>query len=110
MRCLKEANLATEVILVASRMGNPNWAATPPEMFPWYRDALASLEGPCVVLADLTAAWPKLLERKRFVDMTGKGVNHPNDYGHRLYAQVILALLVDPVLVGAGVQKATEPR
>lgn len=30
--------------------------------------------------------------------MTGNGVNHPCDYGHRLYAQAILALLVDPAL------------
>jgi hypothetical protein len=99
LRRIKEANAATEVILVASMMGNPDWAATPPEMFPRYRDALASLEGPGVVLADLTTVWQKLLERKRFVDMTGNGVNHPNDYGHRLYAQAILALLIPPDLV-----------
>ena len=30
------------------------------------------------------------------VDLTGNGVNHPSDFGHRLYAQVILALLVEP--------------
>jgi hypothetical protein len=24
----------------------------------------------------------------------GNGINHPNDFGHRVYAQVILALLV----------------
>jgi hypothetical protein len=35
-------------------------------------------------------------ESRHFVDVTGNGVNHPNDYGHRLYAQAILALLVDP--------------
>lgn len=92
---IKEADPATEVVLVASMMGNPEWASTPSEMFPKYRDSLAKLEGPGVVLADLTAVWQELLQRKRFVDMTGNGVNHPNDYGHRLYAQVILALLVE---------------
>jgi acyl-CoA thioesterase I len=94
LRRIKEANPATEVILVASMIGNPDWAATPPEMFPKYRDALASLEGPGVALADMTAIWQKLLERKRYLDMTGNGVNHPNDYGHRVYVQVLLALLV----------------
>ena len=59
-------NAATEVILVASMLGNPEWAATPPEMFPKYRDALASLKGPGVVLADMTAVWQELLERKRY--------------------------------------------
>jgi len=99
---IKEANPTTEVILVASMMGNPDWAATPSEMFPRYRDALAALEGPGVAMADMTALWQKLLERKGYLDMTGNGVNHPNDYGHRLYAQVLLAMLVDPALIPGG--------
>lgn len=96
---IKEANAATEVVLVASMMGNPDWAATPPEMFPRYRDALVGLERPGVAVADMTAVWQELLKRKKFLDVTGNGVNHPSDYGHRLYAQAILALLVDPKLV-----------
>jgi hypothetical protein len=28
--------------------------------------------------------------------MTGNGVNHPNDFGHRIYAQVLSALLIEP--------------
>ena len=43
--------------VVASMVGNPDWAATPAEMFPRYRDALATLTGPGVALADLTAVW-----------------------------------------------------
>jgi hypothetical protein len=27
-------------------------------------------------------------------DLTGNGLNHPNDHGHRLYAQGILEALV----------------
>jgi acyl-CoA thioesterase I len=96
---IREANPATEVILIAPMTGNPDWAVTPPEMFPMYRDSLASLEGPGVVLADLTSIWLRLMERKRHLDLTGNGVNHPNDYGHRVYAQAILALLVDPALI-----------
>jgi homoserine O-acetyltransferase len=99
LRRIREANPAAEVILVAPMTGNPDWMATPPEMFPLYRDALASLEGPGVVLADLTSIWLRLMERKRHLDLTGNGVNHPNDYGHRVYAQAILALLVDPSLI-----------
>lgn len=93
---LHEAKPDAEVILVATMTGNPDWRATPAEMFPVYRDALKSLEGPGVAVADLTAIWQRLLERKRFVDLTGNGVNHPNDYGHRVYAQALLSLLVDP--------------
>jgi lysophospholipase L1-like esterase len=64
--------------------------------FPAYRDALQELCGGGVVLADLTTLWTDLLRRKRGYDLTGNGLNHPNDFGHRLYAHVILALLVAP--------------
>ncbi len=38
-------------------------------------------------LARLTALCECLLEKKSFMDLTGNGVNHPNDYGVRMYAQ-----------------------
>ena len=47
-------------------------------------------------MADLTTLWGELLERKRDCDLTGNGVNHPNDFGHRVYAQAILGLLIGP--------------
>jgi len=93
---IRSANTETEVILVAPMTGHTQWVHTPPEMFPLYRDALASLTGPGVALADVTSLWQELLRHKREVDLTGNGVNHPNDFGHRLYAQAILALLVEP--------------
>ena len=83
-----------EFILVASMLGNAEWGM-PMEQFPLYRDALAKLCGPGVVLADMTSMWESLLKRKTFYDMTGNGVNHPNDFGHCVYAQVLLALLID---------------
>ena len=51
---------------------------------------------PPVEKVGLTGVWTELLSRKGYHDLTGNGVNHPNDFGHRLYAQVILGLLVDP--------------
>jgi acyl-CoA thioesterase-1 len=93
---IREANPKIEVILVSPMLGNAAWAHTPPAMFPLYRDALASLAGPGVALADVTTLWGTILTRKREVDLTGNGVNHPNDFGHRLYAQAVLALLAQP--------------
>lgn len=93
---IRQANAETDVILVAPMTGNPQWIHTPAELFPLYRDALAALTGPGVALADLTSTWQHILHAKRDVDLTGNGVNHPNDFGHRLYAQTILALLVEP--------------
>lgn len=84
-----------EFILVASMLGNRDWVRLRQEHFPRYRDALRELTGPGVAVADLTSIWSGFLELKQDWDQTGNGVNHPNDFGHRVYAQVITALL-DP--------------
>lgn len=83
-----------EVILVASMLGHKEWVHTPREMFPRYRDALAELVAPGVALADLTRVWEEQLKSKHDLDLTGNGLNHPNDHGHRLYARTILEVLV----------------
>ena len=57
-----------------------------------YPAALAALCGNGTVLANVTAVHQELLKRKRYMDMTGNNVNHPNDYLHRIYAQVLMAL------------------
>ncbi len=43
-----------------------------------------------VALADMTQMHLDLLNSKRFRDMTGNNINHPNDFLIRIYAQVIL--------------------
>ncbi len=83
----------TEVLVVATMVGNKEWIHTPREMFAMYRDELKAMVGPGVALADLTAVWELLLKRKHDNDLTGNGLNHPNDFGHRLYAQAVLQLL-----------------
>ena len=65
LKRILDVNPDAEVVLVASMLGNPEWTATPPDMFPKYRDALASLTRPGVVLADMTSLWQELLKRKK---------------------------------------------
>ncbi len=93
MEVIRTESPQTEFILVASMLGNVEWGM-PMEQFPLYRQALQELCGPGVVLADLTAIWEELLKHKSFYDLTGNGVNHPNDFGHVVYAQTILSLLI----------------
>jgi len=90
---IRQKSPKTELVLVASMLGNPEWQNTPTENFFRFRDALQSLSGPGVALADLTRVWADLLQFKSYHDLTGNGVNHPNDFGHRIYAQVLLELL-----------------
>jgi lysophospholipase L1-like esterase len=90
---VRAASADAEFVLVSPMLPNPRWAYPVMARFPAYRDALAALCGAGVALADVTTVWTDLLARKSVHDLTGNGINHPNDFGHRVYAQVILALL-----------------
>lgn len=86
----------TEYIIVTPMTGNPEWKPTVPGPDLVYGKAMREFVEKSsfpVALADVQKVWLKLLERKSFYDLTGNGVNHPNDYGHRVYASVILELL-----------------
>ncbi|MBM4074589.1 MAG: VCBS repeat-containing protein [Planctomycetes bacterium] len=74
-------------------LGNRDWIRLRAESFPEYRDALKKLTGPGIALADVTSVWEEFLKLKKDWDQTGNGVNHPNDFGHRVYAHVIQTLL-----------------
>lgn len=54
-----------------------------------YLPVLQALEGPGVAVADMTTFHKALLNKKRFYDMSGNNVNHPNDFLARAYAQVV---------------------
>jgi lysophospholipase L1-like esterase len=92
---IREKLPESEVILVATMLGNDEWIHTPREMFNRYRDELKSLIAPGVALVDMTAVWEEQLQAKEMFDLTGNGLNHPNDFGHRLYAQGVLELILD---------------
>jgi acyl-CoA thioesterase I len=79
---------------VATMTANPEWTYASPETYPLYRDELARLCGSGAALADMTAMWAAVLQAKSFADITGNGLNHPNDFGHRVYADVLLGLLI----------------
>jgi len=83
-----------EFILIATMLGNKDWIILKHELFFQYRDALNRLISPGVAIADMTSIWDLFLKRKQDWDLTGNGVNHPNDFGHRVYAQVLSALLI----------------
>ncbi|MGI8982136.1 MAG: SGNH/GDSL hydrolase family protein [Pirellulaceae bacterium] len=91
---VKKAQPEAEIILVATMLGNKDWVALKQEHFPQYRDALSGLCEPGIALADMTSIWSELLKHKQDWDLTGNGVNHPNDFSHRIYSQVLSALLI----------------
>lgn len=79
----------TEFLLVTSMTRNPIWLGESAQRSLEFAQAVKSLAAPGCAVADLHALWSKVLEKKDFYDLTGNGVNHPNDYGHRLYSAVL---------------------
>jgi len=96
MEKVKAVSPKTEFILVATMLPNAEWSKPNLAHYPVFRAELAKICGVGVVLADMTSLWEDLLKVKSHHDLTGNGVNHPNDFTHRVYAQLILALLVEP--------------
>jgi lysophospholipase L1-like esterase len=91
-------NPGAEFILVSTMVGNPEWTASSMEHYQAYREKLFELQSDSVAVADMTSVWMEFLKHKTLLDITGNGVNHPNDFGHRTYAQVILSLLSESYL------------
>lgn len=90
---LREDNARAEIVLVANMLPNEEFRAHPTHFE--NRDALnriaSDLES--VAVADVMSVTEAMLERKKFADICGNHVNHPNDFIHRLYASVILRTL-----------------
>jgi lysophospholipase L1-like esterase len=83
----------TEFLLVSPMLPTPECRWLVHSRFAEYRDALATLTGEGVALADVTRLWTDLIVQKNPHDLSGNGLNHPNDFGHCMYAQTILAVL-----------------
>ncbi len=82
-----------DVILVSPMTANSEWTHSAPDLYPAYATALDKLAKPGCAHANVTAIWTAVLEKKPYLCLTGNGLNHPNDFGHRLYADVLLAVI-----------------
>ena len=82
----------TEFILISSMTRNPLWHGDILERSTAFAEALRSLSSPWCAVADVHTFWHAVVEKKDYYDLTGNGVNHPNDYGHQLYCKVLTEL------------------
>ncbi len=80
-------------IVISPMTANSEWTGASPDLYPAYATALEKLSGPGIAFANVTSVWSAIVERKNYLDLSGNGLNHPNDYGHRLYAGVVLAVV-----------------
>ncbi len=89
---VRKVNPSAEVILVNSMMANSEWRTCPNHEE--YAKVQADMETKGIALADVRAMHKRLLKQKRFIDMTGNNINHPNDFLSRVYAQTVLQKLI----------------
>ena len=90
MDAISVVNDKVEYILIAPMLPNPD--AIQAGIQEKYKTELLKLQKQGVAIADMTGVHIELLKHKRYQDMTGNNVNHPNDYLARWYAQTIISL------------------
>lgn len=86
-----------EVMLVATMLPNPDAEKFDLNQNEFHDMMLEYCQEEGVAVVDMTAVHEGLLQRKRYADMTGNNVNHPNDYMARVYAQTLFATLQQPI-------------
>jgi|GEM_PF-3737641 len=81
-----------EFVVITPMLNNPK-QPTGLDPVKFIRDEALSLKLPGVAFVDVTSTQLALLERKDYLDLSGNGANHPNDFLMRIYAQRVLEVL-----------------
>lgn len=92
-----EANPDTEFILVATILPNVGsaWSNNHYVEFKTaYEEIREERSNAKIAIAPMTEIHQHLLSRKRDADMSANGINHPNDFLSRVYAQTLSAMLI----------------
>lgn len=86
----------TAILLVSPTRANPETFIQNRTNISGYSKALADLanNNRYVAVADVTPAWDMMMQNKKYLDVTGNGLNHPNDFGHRIIAEVVLKAIL----------------
>lgn len=92
---VKLKNPDTQFILLSPIRTNPKSSIHHHEYFDKYLSALKdiAIESDNVMAVDVTSAWDRISKNKRFYDLTANGINHPNDYVHRVIAEVVYSAI-----------------
>lgn len=73
-----------EFILISTPLPNPD-STEVARLQPLYADVAQSLVKSGVVHINMTAVWQWLLTKKKYCEISGNNINHPNDFGYRFY-------------------------
>ena len=90
---LRLLNPKVEIVLVANMLSNNDFRPHEGHFENRRRLYKLSSQYENVAVADVMSRTEILLKRKKFADISGNNLNHPNDFLHREYAKVILCTL-----------------
>lgn len=96
MKKIRSYREDTEFILVATPVPNDACKSVYKEQIRYF-DGMRRLEKDGVALVNMTEAFLWLLRRKRYCEISGNNLNHPNDFGYRFYTDAF-TLLFDRIL------------
>lgn len=86
----------TEFILIATSLPNTLLNTEPLNFYAYqnqYAKVLKPLCGTGCVLANIQDVQRVIMDRKRYIDLAGNNINHPNDFFARIHGQIIDTLL-----------------
>ncbi|GMW03050.1 MAG: hypothetical protein AMXMBFR84_41860 [Candidatus Hydrogenedentota bacterium] len=80
---------AADVILISTFPPNDDWKFGSHRMEDYAAATRKASESLKCAYADVYSAWVKLLDRKEPSSLLGNNINHPNDFGHWIYFEVL---------------------
>lgn len=96
IKTIKEDCPKTEFVLITTTL--PNKLSNTAPLYFWahqdeHSESLKALCKEGIALADVQEVQKEIEKKKRYMDLTGNLLNHPNDYLARIQAQVLAAVL-----------------
>lgn len=83
-------NPKVEFVWLSGMTPHPSWHLYRRSLREEYHEILRKMADEGASFCDVMTGWEDVVSRKGFLSVTGNGVNHPNDFGHRLYRDCLL--------------------
>lgn len=90
---IRQSCRQTDFIVVSGMSPNPAWHLSYPKLRQDAHDGLSCLAASGVAFCDVRSVWDEIVKRKGTLSLTGNGVNHPNDFGHRIYCDCLMSVI-----------------
>lgn len=84
----------SSIILILPFRAHPHTKIQNSELVDGYQELLPKLteDYSNLVVVDATSSYDFIMRNKHYYDMTGNGLNHPNDFGHRVLYETLAPL------------------